>query len=250
MKILIIEDEPLAQEELVRLIGKRFPTFEVLAILDSVENSVIWLKSNCADLILMDIQLSDGISFDIFEQVEVKTPIIFTTAYDQYAIRAFQVNGIGYLLKPIVEADLVKAIEKLDTTTYAPDYLKKLLKEVQTPKTYKSRISVKSGDKFMFVDIAKVAYFYADERVTFVVTNQNRRHIVDYTLETLDPVLDPHTFFRITRGCIASIDSIHSVSKYFNSRLKIKLNPTFESELLVSRVRVPAFLKWLDGEPE
>lgn len=249
MRILIIEDEPLAQEELVRLISKRFPAFEVLAMLDSVESSIAWLESNRADLIFMDIQLSDGISFDIFEQVEVKTPIIFTTAYDQYAIRAFQVNGIGYLLKPIIEADLVKAIEKLDTLQ-SPDSLKKMLEALRTPKTYKSRISIKSGDKFMFVDIAKVAYFYAEERVTFVVTNQNRRHIIDYTLETLEPMLDPCSFFRITRGCIASIGSIDSVSKYFNSRLKIKLTPMFESELLVSRVRVSAFLKWLDGESE
>lgn len=248
MKIVIIEDEPLAQEELMRLICKRFPEYEVLAMLDSVESSVEWLKSNQADLIFMDIQLSDGISFDIFGQVEVKTPIIFTTAFDQYAVRAFQVNGIGYLLKPIIEADLVKAIEKLDTTIHTSYHLKKLLEDLQVTKTYKSRISIKSGDKFMFVDMTNVAYFYADERVTFVLTNQNRKHIIDYTLETLEPMLDPHTFFRITRGCIASIGSINSVSKYFNSRLKIKLNPTFESDLLVSRRRVPAFLKWLDGE--
>lgn len=248
MRILIIEDEPLAQEELVRLIDKCFPTFEILALLDSIESSVVWLKNNHADLIFMDIQLSDGISFDIFEQMEVEAPVIFTTAYDQYAVRAFQVNGIGYLLKPIVEADLVKAIGKVDTLIHRPDYLKKLVEALQTAKSYKNRISIKSGDKFMSVDMAKVSYYYAEERVTFVVTNQNRRHIIDYTLEALEPMLDPRTFFRITRGCIASIGSIHSVSKYFNSRLKIKLDPALESELLVSRVRVPAFLKWLDGE--
>lgn len=248
MNVLIIEDEPLAGQELVRLIHKRFPSFEILAILDSVENSVAWLQNHCADLIFMDIELSDGISFDIFERVEVKTPIIFTTAYDQYALRAFQVNGIGYLLKPIIEADLVKAIEKLDQSTYALDNLKKLLASMQSPQRYKDRFSIKSGDKFMSIDISDIAYFYAEERVTFVVTNQNRRHIIDYTLETLEPLLDPHLFFRITRGCIASIGSIGCVSKYFNSRLKIKLAPAFEGEMLVSRVRVPAFLKWLDGE--
>lgn len=248
MKIIIIEDEPLAQDELVRLINKRFPAFEILAMLDSVENSVEWLKHNRADLIFTDIRLSDGISFDIFEQVEVKTPVIFTTAYDSYAIRAFQVNSIGYLLKPIIETDLVKAIEKSDTSVHSPHNLKQLLEALHPTRTYKSRISVKSGDKFMYIDMADIAYFYAEEGVTFTATRQNRKHLVEYTLETLEPMLDPHTFFRITRGCIASIGAVASVSKYFNSRLKIKLEPIHESELLVSRVRVPAFLKWLDGE--
>lgn len=246
MKIVIIEDEPLAQEELTRLINKCFPSFEVLAILDSVESSVEWFKKNCADLIFMDIQLSDGISFDIFEQVEVKTPIIFTTAYDSYAIRAFEVNGIGYLLKPIVEADFVKSVEKLNA--HSSNQMEQLLAMLQSTKTYKNRLSVKLGDKYMTIEMSNIAYFYAEERVTFVVTKQNRRHIIDYTLETLEPMLDPHIFFRITRGCITSISSIESVSKYFNSRLKIKLEPIFEGELLISRVRVPAFLKWFDGE--
>lgn len=248
MKIVIIEDEPLAQEELVRLISKCFPAFEVLAVLDSVERSVEWLRHHCADLLFMDIQLSDGISFDIFEQVEVKTPIIFTTAYDSYAIRAFEVNGIGYLLKPIIEADLVRAVEKLDTFPRSSDRLEQLLETFQAAKTYKNRVSVKLGDRFLSVEMADVAYFYAEEGVTFVATMQNRRHIVDYTLEALEPMLDPCAFFRVTRGCIASIGAIDCVSKYFNSRLKVKLKPVLEGELLISRVRVPAFLKWLDGD--
>lgn len=248
MKILIIEDEPLAQQELVRLIDKRFPEFEVLQVLDSVEDSVEWLRCNYVELIFMDIQLSDGISFDIFDQVDIKTPVIFTTAYDTYAVRAFRVNGIGYLLKPIVEADLVMAVQKLDRSIHLSDHFKDLLESLQTTKSYKSRVSVKSGDKFTFVDITNVAYFYAEERVTFVVTKQNRRHIIDYTLEALEPMIDPCLFFRITRSCIASIGSISGVSKYFNSRLKIKLEPVFQGELLVSRARVSAFLKWLDGE--
>lgn len=179
------------------------------------------------------------------ELEQLQTPIIFTTAYDKYAIRAFQVNGIGDLLKPIVEDDLVKAIDKFDAM---PNNLKQLIEAIHLNKRYKSRISVKSGDKFTFVDMSNVAYFYAEEGVTFVVTNQTRKHIVDYTLDALEPILDPTLFFRITRGCIASINSIDSVSKYFNSRLKIKLTPVYECELLVSRVRVPIFLKWLDGE--
>ncbi|MEN9919295.1 MAG: Transcriptional regulatory protein YpdB [Bacteroidota bacterium] len=196
----------------------------------------------------MDIHLSDGISFNIFEQVNVKAPIIFTTAYEQYAIKAFQVNGIGYLLKPIVESDLVKAVNKLNEGMCMPDDLKKLLETMSSKRNYKSRITTKIGDKYTFVDMSEVAYFYSENRVAFVVTKQNKRHIVDYTLENLEPMLDPQQFFRLTRNAMASVHSIHNVSKYFNSRLKITLKPEFEAELLVSRVRVSDFLKWLDGE--
>lgn len=245
MRVLIIEDEPLAQEELVRIIEKRFSDMEIVDRLATVRESIEWLSENKADLIFMDIHLADGNSFDIFDQVDVRTPIIFTTAYDQYAIQAFKVNGIGYLLKPIIEIDLVAAVEKLD---YAPDRLTELLHSLKPSKGYKSRIAIKSGDKFSFLDMNDVAYFYAEERVTFVVPKQGRKQIVDYTIETLEPMLDPKQFFRITRGCIASIGSIGGVAKYFNSRLKISVKPEYDGELLVSRVRVPEFLKWLDGE--
>lgn len=245
MNVLIIEDELLAQEELVRLINKNFTDIIIAARLCSVKESIEWLRENSADLIFMDIQLSDGISFDIFDYVEVRTPIIFTTAYDQYAIQAFKVNGIGYLLKPIIENDLVSAVEKMD---YQPDKLKELLNLLKPSKEYKSRIAIKSGDKFSFIDISDVAYFYAEDRVTFVVPKEGRAKIVDYTIEALEPLLEPKRFFRLTRGCIASIDSIAGVSKYFNSRLKITLKPHYEGELLVSRVRVVEFVKWLDDE--
>lgn len=245
MNVLIIEDELLAQEELVRLINKNFTDMIIAARLCSVKESIEWLRENRADLIFMDIQLSDGISFDIFDYVDVRTPIIFTTAYDQYAIQAFKVNGIGYLLKPIIENDLVSAVEKLD---YQLDKLKELLSQIKPLKEYKSRIAIKSGDKFSFLDMNEVAYFYAEDRVTFVVPKQGKARIVDYTIESLESLLDPKRFFRLTRGCIASIDSISRVSKYFNCRLKITLNPLYEGELLVSRVRVAEFVKWLDGE--
>lgn len=245
MNVLIIEDEQLAQEELVRIINKRFPTMTIAAILGSVKESIEWLRENSVDLIFMDIQLSDGISFDIFEYVEIRTPVIFTTAYDQYAIQAFKVNSIGYLLKPIIEDDLVSAVDKLD---YQPDKIQELLNLLQPSKSYKSRIVIKTGDKFNFLDMNEVAYFYAEDRVTFVVTKQGKAKIVDYTIEALEPLLDPKRFFKLTRGCIASIDSISDVSKYFNSRLKIKLKPEYKGELLVSRVRVSDFLKWLNGD--
>ncbi|MCD7972575.1 MAG: LytTR family DNA-binding domain-containing protein [Candidatus Azobacteroides sp.] len=247
MKVVIVEDELLAREELLRLIKNNYSGFEVIACLDSVTDSVAWFKNNTADLIFLDIHLADGISFDIFEQVEITTPVIFTTAYDQYAVRAFQLNGIGYLLKPIVESDLVRAVKKLNLNTWSDSNLKQLLQSLQPVHSYKQRISTKSGDRYMSLEIEDIAYFYSEDRVTFAVTKENRRHIVDYTLEILEPVLDPHRFFRLTRNCIASIDAVKSVSKYFNSRLKITLTPDFEKELLVSRIKVPAFLKWLDG---
>lgn len=245
MNVLIIEDEQLAQEELVRIINKKFPDMVVSACLGSVKESIEWLSENSADLIFMDIQLSDGISFDIFNHVEIHTPVIFTTAYDQYAIQAFQVNSIGYLLKPIIERDLVNAVEKLD---YHPYRLKELLNHIKISQSYKSRIIIKTGDKFNFLDINDIAYFYAEDRVTFAVPKQGKARIVDYTIESLEPLLDPKRFFRLTRGCIASIDSIADVSKYFNSRLKIRLKPEYDGELLVSRVRVGEFLQWLDGD--
>lgn len=245
MNVLIIEDEQLTQEELIRIIRKRFPHMTISAQIGSVKESVEWLRENTADLIFMDIHLSDGISFDIFDYVEIRTPIIFTTAYDQYAIQAFKVNSIGYLLKPIMEKDLVSAVEKLE---YQPDRLKELLRFLNPSRSYKSRIVIKTGDKFSFLDINDIAYFYAEERVTFAVPKQGKPRIVDYTLESLEQQLDPKQFFRLTRGCIASIDSIRDVSKHFNSRLKIKLTPEYTGELLVSRVRVEDFLKWLNGD--
>ena len=248
MKVLIIEDEFLVQQELIRIIAKRFPDMTIVGTLCSVKDSIEWLSHNKADLIFMDIHLSDGISFDIFEKVEVKTPIIFTTAYDQYAIKAFQVNGIGYLLKPIVEKDLVCAVEKLDYPLLASDLFRKLLESVNAPKEYKSRIAIKNGDKLSFLNMADIAYFFAEERVTFVQPKQGPKQIVDTTIEAIESMVNPKHFFRISRGCIASIEAINSVSKYFNSRLKVTLKPMYENELFVSRVRVPEFLKWLNDE--
>lgn len=245
MNVLIIEDEQLAQEELVRIIRKRYPSMTISAQLGSVKESVEWLRENTVDLIFMDIQLSDGISFDIFDYVEIRTPIIFTTAYDQYAIQAFKVNSIGYLLKPIIENDLVSAVEKLE---YQPERLRELINLMKPSRSYKSRIVIKTGDKFSFLNIDDIAYFYAEDRVTFVVPKQGKPKIVDYTIESLEQLLDPKKFFRLTRGCVASIDSIIDVSKYFNSRIKVRLKPEHNGELLVSRVRVDEFLRWLNGD--
>lgn len=247
MKVLIIEDEQLVQDEFARLIRKLFPDMEIVAMLSSVSDSVEWLNENNADLIFLDIHLSDGTGFDILDQVEIQTPVIFTTAYDQYAIRAFEANGVGYLLKPISQTTLISTVNRVKSSIFAPHKKETLLDNLRTPREYKKRMLIKSGDRFGYIDISEVAYFYAEERVTFMTTREGRRYLVDYTIEMLEGLLDPKQFFRLTRGCIASINSIQSAVKYFNSRLKITLSPQHKDEIIISRIRVPDFLKWMDG---
>ncbi|PWJ44211.1 LytR/AlgR family response regulator transcription factor [Sediminitomix flava] len=249
MKVVIIEDEPLAQEQLKRIITENFQAYEIVAILESVEKSVDWLKNNSCDLIFMDIQLTDGKSFEIFEQVEVRTPIIFTTAYDEYAIQAFQVNSIGYILKPIDEEELKKAIQKLSYKKEAensPSAINQLIHQLNRP-TYRKRFVVKLGDNYHHVNTRDIAYVYSEEKVTFLVTKKEQKYIVDETLDKIETALNPQDFFRLARNIISSVDAIKSTSKYFNSRLLITLSPTFHDKVLVSRVRVADFLRWLDS---
>lgn len=244
MKVLIVEDEIPAREELERILKKRFPHFEVAGALGSVAETVDWLNHNMADLIFMDIQLSDGDCFDIFGRVNVHTPVIFTTAYDQYALRAFKVNSIDYILKPITENELVAAVDKME---YRPESIRELVECFRPAPQYKARISVSYGDSYSFLPMSEVAYFISEDRLTFVVSGTGEKYAVDYTMESLEPLLDPKCFFRLSRGCIASINSIGNVSRYFNSRLKVSLRPKYAKDILVSRIRVPEFLKWLDG---
>lgn len=245
MKVFVIEDEILAQEDLVRILKKHFPDMDIAGVAGSVKRAVEWLGRNSADLIFMDIQLSDGCCFDIFDILEVQAPVIFTTAYDQYALKAFKVNGVDYLLKPIDEDELVSAVKKLD---YRYSRIVDLMGSFVHKDKYKTRISVRSGDTYGFLAIDKVSHFISEDGLTFAVSGSGTRHLVDYTIESIGPLLDPKRFFRVTRGCVASIDSIEEVSKYFGSRLKVTLKGHRDLELLVSRVRVPEFLKWLDGE--
>lgn len=246
MKVLIIEDEVLAQEELVRILGKHFPDIDIVSIIGSVRDSTELLRKCNVDLIFMDIQLSDGCCFDIFNVMEVRTPIIFTTAYDQYALKAFKVNSVDYLLKPVDEDELVAAVKKMD---YKYDRIKGLIESFTSAiNRYKTRISVKSGDSYSFLQLDNVSHFIADDGLTFAVTNSGRKHLIDYTIAALEPVLDPKFFFRVTRGCIVSIDSIGKVSMYFNSRLKITLKGHDDISLIISRARVQDFLNWIDDK--
>jgi len=253
MKILIIEDEPFARSELIRLLNNSGREFTILDQLDTVEDSVDWLQTHPApELIFLDIQLADGLSFEIFRQVEIHSPIIFTTAFNEYAIKAFQLNSIDYLLKPVNSEALEKALMKLDDfrNMFSPkkswldqQQMESLLKMMN--REYKSRILLKTGDQIRSVDMEEVAYFYAEDDVVFAMLKSKSRAIVDYTLNQLENQLDPKLFHRITRGCITRITAIKKVSKYFNSRLLVELEPPAEDKILVSRVNVPEFLKWL-----
>ncbi len=252
MKILIIEDEPFAQTELLRLLEKTNYEFQVAGILDSVEDSVEWLKSNAEpELIFLDIQLSDGISFEIFRHIKIKAPVIFTTAFDEYAIQAFQLNSIDYLLKPIELDALKAALNKLEEmkSNLAPSPLlnENILKDLlQMQKhDYKSRFVAKMGDQIKSIGIEDIAYFYAEDNLVFVRCAGNERYIIDLTLELLEKEVDPKEFFRLNRGYLVRISAIRKVSKYFNSRLLIELEPQAEEKVLVSRVRVPDFMGWM-----
>lgn len=245
MKVFVIEDEIPAQEELVRILRKHFPNIEIVDIIGSVRDSVEWLRNNTADLIFMDIQLLDGCCFDIFDVVEVRTPIIFTTAYDQYALKAFKVNSVDYLLKPIDEDELVAAVRKMD---YKYDNIRNLIESYMPTVRYKTRISVKTGDIYRFLLIDEVSYFIFEDGFTYAVTYDEKKHIVDYTIGSLEAQLDPRRFFRVSRGCIVSIDSIEKITAYFNSRLKVTLKGRKNVSLILSRVRVPDFLNWIDDK--
>ncbi len=248
MKVLIIEDEPLAQEEIERLLLKKYPHFTVVGKIASVEDSIQWLQQNTCDLLLMDIRLEDGMSFDIFKHVSVKTPIIFTTAYDQFAIQAFQHNSIGYVLKPIDETELSNAVEKFLHHQLSP-YSESTLQQIATwmqKKAHRQRIVAKLGDRYIHLNVAEIAYFYSEDKTTFARLKNNKNYIIDLTLDKLEPEVDPTQFFRVARNVLCSAKAIEEVAKYFNSRLQIELQPAFNQKVLVSRARVSDFLNWLN----
>lgn len=256
LKILIIEDEPFAQDELKRLLAKAETEMKILDCLDTVEDSVIWFGENeSPDLVFCDIQLADGISFDIFNRVKVTAPVIFTTAFDEYAIKAFQVNSIDYLLKPIELENLKKAISKFkrlkqqfdsEKESINPEQIKELIELTGKPKEYKSRILIKVGEQFKFIKTPEIAYFYAESNEVSLITFKNKEYIVEHSLNELSEQLNPKDFFRINRSYITNIESINKIHKYFNSRLKIDLIPPRREPILISRVKVSEFLNWIE----
>lgn len=252
MRVLIIEDEIPAAEKLVRYLKKYDEDVEVLATLQSVKESVKWLKEhgNEPDIILMDIQLIDGKSFLIFDQVDVVKPIIFTTAFDEYAIKAFEVNSIAYLLKPVTLDDLSAALDKyrkLSKTTDELMHVTEILKSLSVGKSYKNRFMVKIGDHIRSVTTDQIALFFAEGRNAYIVNTEGRKLIIDFKMEELEEILDPRQFFRLNRTFIISINAIKDVLVYSNSRLKVIPTVELDKEMIVSREKVQVFKSWFDG---
>lgn len=251
MKTLIIEDERPAALRLKKLILECAPQAEILEVIDSVEAAVKWLNTfEKPDLIFMDIQLADGLSFDIFQQTTIKSPVIFTTAYDQYSLKAFKVNSVDYLLKPIDPEELKKAMDKFEEVyhqpqTYDASAIHKLLESIHSKK-YKERFLVKTGQEFSYIPINDIAYFYSEDKIVCAKNVNGKRHILDYTLDQLEECLDPDSHFRINRKYITKLSSISKINTYFNSRLKLELHPAPNDEVIVSRERVGNFKGWLD----
>lgn len=252
MNVLIVEDEKPAAKRLEQLIDQNAPELNILEKLGSIKSVVQWLENNDApDLIFMDIQLSDGLSFEIFEKVKVTSPIIFTTAYDEYALRAFKVNSIDYLLKPIDGDDLKGALDKLsDLTNTQHDNnhsLDKILKMMEMlSNDYKTRFVIKVGEHLKSIQVKDILYFFSREKASYCCVNTGRTYLIDYTLEQLDAMLDPKQYYRINRKYIVGLDSFTDIISYSNSRLRLVLENSEDNDIIVSRDRVADFKQWLD----
>ena len=249
MNILIIEDERLAADKLAAMLESIDPGIKILARLESVLSSINWLNGNDQpDLIFMDIQLDDGICFEIFDSMNVETPIIFTTAYDSYAIKAFQVNSVDYLLKPIEEEALRKALDKyraiFDKKTFQNEKLNLIFDHMIN--SYKTRFFVKIGTHFHSVSTNEIQCFFIQERAVFLRTSSGKKYDLDYSLDQLQKLVDPKTFFRINRNYIIHIDAIQDIYSYSSNRLGVKLKMMDHLDMIVSREKVADFKRWLD----
>jgi two-component system LytT family response regulator len=258
MNILIIEDETVAAERLRQMVETNAPDAVVTGICDSIETSVQYLQSNpMPDLMLMDIELVDGQSFEIFKEVKVSCPVIFTTAYDEFVLRAFSVHSIDYLLKPIQVDDLVRAFSKFrelrkvynpNPVFTAEDILLELRKAVTFEKQpLREHFLVKQGQRLISITVDEIAYFYSEDRITFLKTFEGKFYVVDQPLEELEQQLHPQKFFRASRKYLVSRRSVSNIYVHFNGKLKAMLIPSIEDELLVSRDRAPEFKRWLGG---
>ncbi|MCE7068601.1 LytTR family DNA-binding domain-containing protein [Dyadobacter sp. CY326] len=257
MKILIVEDEDLAVDKLKATLKKVDTAARVIGITASITSTVKWLATNPnPDLILMDIELADGQSFEIFDQIRVKTPVIFITSYDEYALRAFKVNSIDYLLKPVQKEDLSAALDKYrsfketfgQSSENQNTNIEKLVQELQNqfqPKEYRKRFLVKHIQKLVSVEVEAISYFFSEERISFFKTYDDKQFIVDYNMDELEELLDPAAFFRISRSVIISVKAVNQISDYFGHRLALKLQPGFSKESIVSREKVQAFKVWM-----
>ncbi len=250
MNAIIIEDEKLSAEHLCNLLKRIDASMIVTDTLDSVKSSVAKFKKEIiADVLFVDIHLADGLSFEIFNEVAIDTPVIFTTAFDEYAIKAFKLNSVDYLLKPIGIDDLRVAIDKLKKikSTQNKTLFENLANAYQTlTKTYKNRFMAKMGDSIISIKTEDVLHFVAEDGITLMITATKKRYAIDYTLDQLEELISPELFFRINRKILINITTIQKVSSYFNSRLKIQSDVLEEEAGIVSRERVAEFKAWLD----
>ncbi len=246
-QVIIVEDERLSAERLEHLIRKTDPDIEIIARLDSYHAALDWYRDNSPpDLMFLDIQLGDGTGIDFLKETEAKTPVIFTTAYDEFAIKAFKFNSLSYLLKPIEEGDLKESLEKFKSISFQPsdnqiDNTRKILNE-----DFKKRFLVKLGDQYKSINTMDVAFFIYQQSMCSVVTKNGEKWPMDQTMEQVESLVSPIDFFRVNRKLLVTIEAIAEIHSYFNSRLILRLNPSLDEDVIVSRERVADFKRWMD----
>lgn len=249
MRLLILEDEERSGKYLRDLVINYDPAIEVVAILPSAKGAVQWLaKNGLPDLILMDIHLEDALVFQLFDDVKINVPVIFTTAYDQYTIRAFKVNSIDYLLKPIQADELAAALDKYKSIVYhftEINYRDVLERIGQKSRMYKDRFMITAGSRITSIESKQVAYFLLESKVTHLLTYSGQKMVVNYNLDELTEILDPSRFFRINRQCIVSLDAVVSAQVHSSGRVKLQVAPVSKTEILVSGDRIAAFKEWM-----
>ncbi len=248
MKALIIEDELIARAQLLRLLKEGFPEIEVVRTIGSVTEAVNYLASKPSpDIIFMDVELSDGNCFEIFRRVNILSPVIMTTAYDSYAIKAFEAGSVDYLLKPIDPDALLRAVNRCKSRAALPDIsaILSYLRASDRPQ-YKERSTVRVGDRIVPVSAGEIAFFYSEDKANYLMTLEGEKYVIDSTLDTLEKEVNPKQFFRISRSCIVSISAIKNASRSDNGRLLLYTSPKAPFDLSVSRSRVEDFLQWLE----
>lgn len=248
MKAFIIEDEIMAQKSLIRALSQNFPDIEVIGTATSVKGAVAWLKENTTDIIFMDVELSDGICFEIFRQVDIKAKVIMTTAYDSYALKAFEAGSVDYLLKPVEADHLKRAVARcrMSGGRIDVDALTRAIEGASQKKEYKERYIVRFNDRIVPLQTSNIAYVFSEDKNNYLVTFDDQKYIIDTSLDVIAEELDPEYFFRISRGCIVSMKAIDSIVKQMGGRLRLMVHPAPSFEMTVSRSRVDDFLKWIE----
>ena len=248
MKAFIIEDEIMAQKSLIRALSQNFPDIEVIGTATSVKGAVAWLKENTTDIIFMDVELSDGICFEIFRQVDIKAKVIMTTAYDSYALKAFEAGSVDYLLKPVEADHLKRAVARcrMSGGRIDVDALTRAIEGASQKRDYKERYIVRFNDRIVPLQTSNIAYVFSEDKNNYLVTFDDQKYIIDTSLDVIAEELDPEYFFRISRGCIVSMKAIDSIVKQMGGRLRLMVHPAPSFEMTVSRSRVDDFLKWLE----